>query len=1174
MRTLAKSIVFIFLLTITLAALLFMQPVTEKVTQLLLSFYLQQEIALQHCRLSLEHYRAEGRIGKHNIFAWDVDYSTIKEYKVILSYHGDINAFAQAADAVLPHIQGHFQAYYQGKNSLLEINATLLDGNASVAVDVDARTYRYALEGLDIASFLLQQQAQPFAGGTVFLYGNGVIKAPYTSDFVLTSSGLQLKKPLMSALLPDQKHPIPAVLRLRGSVDTTILDISADLDSPLAQIQASEATYGFKEGNYRLALFATNKKIGTLPVNDLSLHSRGTYIENALKADVTLNADQYRIKIADLAYRHEEKKLSAEYRLTTEHKKPVNLSGENALFGALAFAKGDLMMSVRAKAMIDPLLLTIEGNRLEVISNNIPLKTLWQTANLQALASGEISLRASADLDEKPVLWQARVQTEGVRLPPAVNKELGLSRAIRIAIDAKSDKKGQITLLPKIQSGIALLERTQILYLPNKRMVRFSGALKKIRLPNYTVPWAKINGELDLANAKVTRARYQSPHETLKIDQMSWDDSSLQGRFDLRVGALDRFAPFDNAYSVSASGRLNASLDQVDISLKSEQLGPIALFKSGDTYALSGKALSLEEIYKMRAQPAMFTGDLDFSLLYSGTHLKARVRSENISPVGKQGAFRPFTLDADADLTRKQGVYQGTAKIKTSNESLSVQNMVLDLSHRHIRGDYLLDLKSIENASVQLPEPLAGALKVNGAFALEDNQRLSLHTSSFPLPVEWHRKLEANATEPLETAVEAEVRRIGDSVALKGTIKNELLSIAPLEAGLDLVTQNFSLESTIMTDLWLKDMNISAAGRFDADSVRLSQAKARSAYEELTLSDLTYVVPEQNLSASYRLKLLASTKGGTSYHSDALLIGSIQTRPRLRASMESESFEGNLSALMTDETLTIMSEKFSLPVLLAFTGQKSPIKKGSVDAYIILDAPALIDNNRSSLMGYADINVSGMLLHGTDLDGYLEKLKATQDLSLFRSDFFELPVFGVIEDVSTSLVMKQADATSITAARLKADIYRGYIQCRDCALATQKNRVAATGVVDLPRNTFHDFYVAVLNPAGCAYFVQQIKGSLDDPKIELAVAGIKVIGGAVESVASNVGDAARIGTEVVGKSGRFVGNIVRYVPIVGDVTDKTVTTITGAPSQATMTVLPGKCTPFYKGSIAHPEVGR
>jgi hypothetical protein len=1171
MKTLAKSIGLILLFFIALAALMFLPPVTETVTRLLLTYYLQQKVSLHHASVSLDHYTVEGKLDDRNSFAWDVDYTFLDDYKILLSFDGDIDAFAPALKTALPHIQGHFKADYNGKSALLKINATLLEGNASAVVDVDERTYRYALERLDIASFLLQQEEKPYAGGLLSMHGKGVLEAPYTSDFMLKSSDLSLKTPLFTALhLSEQTRPVSGVLGIRGGIDTEKLTISGELDSEMARISIAEATYDLVGGDYLLALTAKNRTIDALPAKNLALRAVGNYSGHTLTSDAALTADAYRLGIDELAYQRDEQRVTADYRLTTKGPALLDLSGDTALFGTVAFEKGDLVMDLRALAMNDPLLLTFEQKRLDVISNNIPLAMLWKTALIPPYASGSISLRASADLSEKIPSWQGRLESKGVRLEESIAKELDSNGKIKITVDANGGDSGKVTILPKIKSDIATTENARIEYLPDKKSIGFSGEFKTIRLPHYTASSVMIKGNADTEKGRVTKTLFRSPYETLSISELNWKEKPVRGHFGMRITALDRFLPADGAYAISATGRFESTDKQTRVDVKSEQLGPYSFLKNGDTYTISGGALPVGEIYKLTDQPAQFSGDLDFSLRYSGKRLQARAGSEKISPVEATKAFRPFKLSARADFISKKGGYYGKADIKTSNEALELGNVSINPSKKLIKSDYLLDLKRMEEALVRLPEPLAGAMKANGTFELGDVQLLTLHTQNFPLPVDWHRYLDPNATSPLDTDLDAKLRRAGDSVTFKGRLKNSLIDIASTEVNLDLNTNDFNLSSILLTELWLKDTNISLTGKFGRDRVRLEKAEARSAYEELRLSDLSYVIPEQNLSVQYRLKLLSSTQGAAPYYSDALLRGKIETHPRFRASMESESFEGNLSALMTDETLTVASERFSLPALLAFTGKKTPIAKGDVNASIILGSPALLENNMSKLVGSTDINVTGLLLRGSNLDGYLEKLKATQDLSLFRNNFFDLPIFGVIGDTSEALVTKKSAETIIKSARLKTDIYKGYIQCRDCALATKKNRVAATGVIDLPKKSFHDFYVAVLNPAGCAYFVQQIKGSLDDPKIDLAVTGIKVIGGAVESVASNVGDAARIGTEIVGKTGKFVGNIVSYVPIVGGVTDKTVTTVTDVPSEATMLLLPGECSPFYRGSVSHP----
>ncbi|MEJ2685207.1 MAG: hypothetical protein P8Z71_12525 [Candidatus Sulfobium sp.] len=59
----------------------------------------------------------------------------------------------------------------------------------------------------------------------------------------------------------------------------------------------------------------------------------------------------------------------------------------------------------------------------------------------------------------------------------------------------------------------------------------------------------------------------------------------------------------------------------------------------------------------------------------------------------------------------------------------------------------------------------------------------------------------------------------------------------------------------------------------------------------------------------------------------------------------------------------------------------------------------------------------------------------------------------------------------------------GVADATDCALATDHNRVALKGKLDLVNERYEDVIVALLDDKGCAKFTQGIKGSFGSPTV-------------------------------------------------------------------------------------------
>ena len=125
------------------------------------------------------------------------------------------------------------------------------------------------------------------------------------------------------------------------------------------------------------------------------------------------------------------------------------------------------------------------------------------------------------------------------------------------------------------------------------------------------------------------------------------------------------------------------------------------------------------------------------------------------------------------------------------------------------------------------------------------------------------------------------------------------------------------------------------------------------------------------------------------------------------------------------------------------------------------------------------------------------------------------------------------------------------------------------GDINLTSQTFDEFYIGLLFPTNCAYFIQEVDGNLSEPHVALAAAGFHVVGGATMSLIGNVGSILDVGADVIKGTGSVVGGAASYVPVVGDKTDKALTSVTDAPKDVSTSAT--ECTPFYTGAIKHPK---
>lgn len=102
----------------------------------------------------------------------------------------------------------------------------------------------------------------------------------------------------------------------------------------------------------------------------------------------------------------------------------------------------------------------------------------------------------------------------------------------------------------------------------------------------------------------------------------------------------------------------------------------------------------------------------------------------------------------------------------------------------------------------------------------------------------------------------------------------------------------------------------------------------------------------------------------------------------------------------------------------------------------------------------------------------------------------------------------------------------GLANLKDVAISTKTQRVALKGALDLPKESFVNVEVGVLDFKGCAKYSQKISGTFSMPKVETAKLATSTLTGAVSSIFGKI-------KKAVSKE--------------------------------------EKCKPFYKGSVAHPK---
>jgi hypothetical protein len=419
----------------------------------------------------------------------------------------------------------------------------------------------------------------------------------------------------------------------------------------------------------------------------------------------------------------------------------------------------------------------------------------------------------------------------------------------------------------------------------------------------------------------------------------------------------------------------------------------------------------------------------------------------------------------------------------------------------------------------------------------------------------------------MPVSIDLNASRQGESADVNAAVVSDYFTLSPVHASYRQKTSAFSLEALLNTGLKIGRTFARFKGTVEGGSVSQGTLSVTAGAQKLEVTGLQINPEKKDFDADIKLALAPLDAPKTSKR--AMLYGSIHTRPQMHASLYSESFEGNISAVMNDTLLIVHAVRLSIPQLLHFVSEAPRLTEGTLSADIILNSPPILEGNLSRLSGGIDLRAQNLRIEGIDIDSYLETLRNTQDLSLFQGSLFELPIVRSVKSLPQGLLSKDAIRTVITQARFAASVSDGILVCEDCAAATPTHRVAFAGDIDLTTRRFKHFYAALLNPKGCPYFMQRINGTLDNPRVDLAESGVKVIGGAVVSLASNVTDAADWLTGIIYRVTSATGEVLRYVPIAGKAADSALNTVSGTLHGVTGSVT--GCTPFYIGVIPPPS---
>ncbi|MBU4317742.1 MAG: hypothetical protein KKF30_10760 [Proteobacteria bacterium] len=149
--------------------------------------------------------------------------------------------------------------------------------------------------------------------------------------------------------------------------------------------------------------------------------------------------------------------------------------------------------------------------------------------------------------------------------------------------------------------------------------------------------------------------------------------------------------------------------------------------------------------------------------------------------------------------------------------------------------------------------------------------------------------------------------------------------------------------------------------------------------------------------------------------------------------------------------------------------------------------------------GHFSLNGDHLILYTLDLDKALTAFESSQQFNLV-----DLGAFFIVGPLGTvglkghgywgTYRQTHGGQGKIHQLVSRWKIKEGIAEALDCALATQHNRVAFSGHLNLVREQYEKVTVVLVDDKGCAKFKQSITGPCGSPEIG-ALSAVKTLGG-------------------------------------------------------------------------------
>lgn len=143
---------------------------------------------------------------------------------------------------------------------------------------------------------------------------------------------------------------------------------------------------------------------------------------------------------------------------------------------------------------------------------------------------------------------------------------------------------------------------------------------------------------------------------------------------------------------------------------------------------------------------------------------------------------------------------------------------------------------------------------------------------------------------------------------------------------------------------------------------------------------------------------------------------------------------------------------------------------------------------KQTMVGQVSLRGEDLTFYGLDLDKALSRFESSQNFNLVDvGAFFVAGPMGLMVTKGynfASIFNDSGESSDIRELVSNWKVDKGMAQAIDVAMATNENRIALTGGLDLANEQFEHMVVALVDEEGCTKVRQKIHGSFHDPMVD------------------------------------------------------------------------------------------